>query len=168
MVPLLVQVLPPQVWCVTVPLAQVSKQSEPNYALQIQTRHGRVSVVVVADNYFGADQQQWLERTLSDADAHSVATIVAKHHPVTGQRTGPPAPWQIIQNHKYTLLLAAHDHNYQHPTAFAGRTTVCGLGGANTSHTGFCRVQQGADKKFRFTQYDATGNPGDTWAVDPQ
>ena len=150
-------------------LLKISKQSKPNYALQIQTRKGRVTVVIVADNYFGAPEKTWLEATLTDADAKSVATIVAKHHPVTGSRTGPPGPWQVIQGHKYTLILSAHDHSYSHePTAFAGRTVICGLGGANPNNTGFCRVQQGDDGKFRFTAYDATGNPGDTWSVDPQ
>ena len=150
-------------------LGAVSKQSEPNYALQIQTRHGRVTLVVIADNYFGPDQRAWLERVLSDADSGSKATLIAKHHPVTGSRSGPPAPWQIAQNHKYTLVMTAHDHKYTHSTStLGGRTVICGLGGANASHTGFCRVQQGADGKFSFTQYDVGGNPGDTWSVDPQ
>jgi len=147
-------------------LKQVSQQEAPNYALQIQTRLGRVTLAVVADNFFGATQQAWLESTLADADANSTVTLVAKHHPGTGQRTGPAAPWRIINQHKYSLLLTAHDHNYQHnQTAFSGRSVICGLGGANPANTGFCRVQQTADGLLHFTQYDATGNPHDTWSV---
>ena len=150
-------------------LRQVSKQTSPNYALQIQTRLGRATIVVVADNSFGAADRTWLESTLSEADRNSKYTIIAKHHPVTGSRTGPPAPWQVMQNHKYSLVLQAHDHDYAHnTTAFAGRTVVCGLGGANPSHTGFCRVQQAADGSLQFTQYDVNANPGDTWSVPPQ
>jgi hypothetical protein len=149
-------------------LQTVSKQSAPNYALQIQTRLGRVTVVVVADDFFGTAQQAWLQSTLTDADSGSIATIVAKHHPVTGSRTGPAAPWNVIQGHKYSLLLTAHNHDYEHSTSLSGRSVICGLGGANTSHTGFCRVQQTADGQLHFTQYDANGNPGDTWAVAPR
>ena len=49
---------------------------------------------------------------------------------MTGQRTGPPAPWQIIQNHKYTLLLVAHDHNYQHYLKNGIHYVTTGGGGA--------------------------------------
>jgi len=150
-------------------LKQVSKQTSPNYALQIQTRLGRATIVVVADNSFAAADRTWLESTLSEADRNSKYTIIAKHHPVTGSRTGPPAPWQVMQNHKFSLVLQAHDHDYAHnTTAYSGRTVVCGLGGANPSHTGFCRVQQAADGSLHFTQYDVNANPGDTWTVPPQ
>ena len=73
-------------------LRSVSKETAANYALQIQTRLGRVTVVVVADNFFGAAQQAWLQSTMTDADTGSIATLVAKHHPVTGSRTGPAGP----------------------------------------------------------------------------
>ncbi|MGZ6142232.1 MAG: metallophosphoesterase [Myxococcales bacterium] len=150
-------------------LQQVSKETAPNYALQIQTRLGRVTLVVVADNFFGTAQQAWLQGVLTDADASSIATLVAKHHPVTGSRTGPAGPWNVIQNHKYSLVMTAHNHDYEHDaSALTGRSVICGLGGANSAHTGFCRVQQAADGQLHFTQYDATGNPHDTWAVSPR
>jgi hypothetical protein len=152
-------------------LSQVSQQRAPNYALQIQTRRGRATVVVVADNSFSAVDQAWLEWTLADADLGSAYTIIAKHHPVTGSRTGPAAPWQIISKHKYSLLLMGHNHDYEHKGSNVtpdGRGVICGLGGANVSHTGFCRVQQAADGRLDFTQYDANGNPGDAWSVAPQ
>lgn len=67
------------------------------------------------------------------------------------------------------MILTAHNHNYSHDTAaFGGRSVVCGLGGANAAHTGFCRVQQQPDGRLQFTQYDISGNPGDTWSVGPQ
>src|SRR5207302_8748546 len=113
-------------------LLQVSKQSAPNYALQIQTRLGRLTLVVVADNFFGSAQQAWLQRTLNDADTGSIATLVAKHHPVTGTRIGPPAPWSIIQTHKYSLVMTADTQHYYHDTTPPSRRTViCGPGGAN-------------------------------------
>lgn len=150
-------------------LKAVSKEDAPNYALQIETRLGRVTLVVVADNYFGAAQQAWLSSVLTDADVGSIATLVAKHHPATGSRTGPAAPLNIVLQHKYSLLMTAHDHQYSHDkTNLGGRSVICGLGGANTAHTGFCRVQQTADGQLHFTQYDATGNPHDTWAVAPR
>ena len=46
-----------------------------------------------------------------------------------------------------------------------GRTAICGLGGASTSQTGFCRVQQQADGRLAFTRYDLDGNGLDAWSV---
>ena len=147
-------------------LARVSGQSLPYYALQIQTRLGRATVVVVADNYFDATAQAWLERTLADADRGSKYTIISKHHPVTGSRMGPLGPWQVIQNHQVSLILTAHDHTYTHDKqALGGRTVICGLGGANAAHTGYCRVKQASDGSLSFTQFDVGGNPGDAWTV---
>src|SRR5262249_43405631 len=38
---------------------QVPKQSAPTYALKTQTRLGRITLAVVADNSFGTAQQAW-------------------------------------------------------------------------------------------------------------
>ena len=147
-------------------LQTVSGQSLPYYALQIETRLGRATVVVVADNYFDATAQSWLEQTLADADRRSAYTIVAKHHPVTGSRMGPLGPLQVIQRHKVSLILTAHDHRYSHDTvSFGARSVICGLGGANAAHTGYCRVAQASDGSLKFSVFDATGNPGDAWSV---
>ncbi|MBS2024178.1 MAG: metallophosphoesterase [Deltaproteobacteria bacterium] len=147
-------------------LKSVSRETLPYYALQIETRLGRATVAVIADNFFDATAQSWLESTLADADANSKYTFIVKHHPVTGSRTGPTGPLTVLQKHKYSLILTAHNHNYSHDTSsFSGRSVVCGLGGADTSHTGFCRVQQQADGSLKFTHYDASANPSDTWSV---
>jgi len=150
-------------------LRDVSKKDLPYYSLNIETRLGRVALVVVADKYFDSTAQAWLERTLTEADARAKYTIVAKHYPLTGSRQGPPGVANLIKSHKYSLILTAHNHNYFHERVeYAGRHVICGLGGANPSHTGFCRVTQAADGQFKFTRYDIDGNPGDTWAVGPQ
>lgn len=78
-------------------LKQVSHQDLPYYALQIQTRLGRATFAVVADNYFDAPASRWLEATLQDADARSAYTFVVRHHPMTGSRSGPPGPLQVIK-----------------------------------------------------------------------
>ena len=57
-------------------LKQVSKQTNPNYALQLQTRLGRATLVVVADNSFSAADQAWLTSTLTDADKNSKRTNI--------------------------------------------------------------------------------------------
>ncbi len=147
-------------------LAQVSHETMPYYALQIQTRFGRASFVFIADDFFDAAAQSWLENTLTDADANSVYTIIVKHHPVTGSRMGPTGPLTVLQSHHYSLILTAHDHNYAHNTTqFGGRSVICGLGGANATHTGYCRVQQKSDGTLLFTQYDINSNPGSSWTV---
>ncbi len=150
-------------------LATVSGKTLPYYSVQIATRFGRATLVVVSDNYFDAAAKSWLESTLSDADANSVYTLIAKHHPVTGSRTGPSGATQVILKHKYSLILTAHNHNYSHATAeYGGRSVVCGLGGANTAHVGFCRVTQTSTGQLTLTQYDTSGNPRDSWSVSPR
>ncbi len=150
-------------------LAAISGKTLPYYAVQIATRFGRATLVVVSDNYFDSTAQAWLEATLTDADANSVYTLIAKHHPVTGTRTGPSGATQVILRHKYSLILTAHDHKYSHAQAeYGGRSVICGLGGANVSHLGFCRVTQTSSGQLSFTQYDINGNPGDSWSVSPR
>jgi len=148
-------------------LGTVSHQDLPYYSVDIRTRPGLVRLVFVADNFASQEQQLWLPRILADADQNAVHTIVLKHHPYKGD-TGPGWPWPAINAHRVSLLLTAHEHLYEHDTtALGGRTVVCGLGGANTANTGFCRVQQREDNSLAFTEYDLSGNPRDTWSVPP-
>ena len=150
-------------------LKAVSQQSLPYYKVDVQTRLGLMRLVMLADNYADQTAQDWAETTLAEADRIAKYTIVARHHPVTGSRSGPQWSWSVIQKHKYSLILTAHNHSYSHDAAtLGGRSVICGLGAANSSHTGFCRVQQQADGTLSFTQYDLSGNPGDHWSVGPQ
>jgi hypothetical protein len=154
-------------------LQLVSQKSLPYYKLDFQTRFGLARVVFLADNFADATAQAWAESTLAEADRIAKYTIVAKHHPVTGSRIGPQWSHDVVLRHKYSLILTAHAHDYSHDTsAYGGRSVVCGLGGANTSFTGFCRVQQRADGTLAFTAYDAYGNvrtePSSTFSVAPQ
>jgi hypothetical protein len=149
-------------------LRQVSRHDQPFYKLDITTRLGLARIVFVADNLQSAEQKAWLESTLSEADRIAKYTIIAKHHPIYGSRMGPLWTWQIIQKHKYSLILTAHAHAYIHPTEASGRSVICGLGGASSSATGFCRVKQLATGELRFMKYDISGNPQDSWSVTPQ
>ena len=149
-------------------LPGVSHQTTPYYSIDINTRFGLVRLVFIADNYGSSAAQAWLGSVLTDADAHAVHTIILKHHPYTGSDTGPAWPWPILAQHRITLMLTAHEHDYEHDTsALSGRTVICGLGGASTANTGFCRVQQQDDNSLAFTEYDINGNPLDTWSVPP-
>jgi hypothetical protein len=143
---------------------QVSKQTNPNYSLDIQTRFGLVRFVVLADDYYQQSDIDWADGVLTDADAHAYATIIARHHTVTGTRTGPTWAFPLIDKHKATLILTAHDHqwtntSYARASGPAVPALVCGLGAANASHVGFCRMQQQADGSFRIQHYDTYGNP---------
>ena len=147
------------------PFKAVSQQAGPNYAVDIQTRFGLVRLVVLADNFYTQTDIDWADATLTDADAHAYATIIARHHTVSGTRTGPTWPFALFDKHKATVMLVAHDHTYS--TGAYSRTSggtsvpavVCGLGAANTSHVGFCRMQQQTDGSLRIQHYDAFGNP---------
>ena len=142
---------------------------QPYYFTDVQTGAGLARFVVVADDSWGAAQSAWLSTTLADADARARYTIVARHHPVTGSRNGPGEILNILQQHKYTLVLTAHNHDYEHDTASWGsRSAVVGLGGAG-GYWGFGTVLQNADNTLTFVQRDANGNPiGAAWSVSPQ
>jgi hypothetical protein len=154
-------------------LQALSQQALPYYKLDFATRHGLARFVFLADDYADATAQTWAENTLAEADQKAVYTIVAKHHPMTGSRTGPAWARDVVLRHKYSLVLTAHTHDYEHDTvAYAGRTVICGLGAANPNWTGFCRVRQHGDKTLEFTAYDLYGNvrtnPSSTFVVAPQ
>jgi len=149
-------------------LRQISNQERPFYALDVQTRLGLARIVVVADNVQGAEQRAWLEGTLAEADRIARYTIVARHHPIDGSRSGPAWAWEIARRHKYSLILTAHAHAYAHSGEASGRAVICGLGGASPAATGFCRVKQLATGELRFVRYDLAGDPLDAWSVPPQ
>ena len=142
---------------------------QPYYFNDVRTGAGLARFVVVADDSWSAAQSAWLSSTLADADTHAKYTIVARHHPVTGTRIGTNEILSILQQHKYTLLLTAHNHDYEHDaSAWGGRSTVVGLGGAGGSW-GFGTVLQNADGTLTFVRRDANGNPlGAAWSVSPQ
>ena len=84
-------------------------------------------------------------------------------------RTGAAEILSILQQHKYTLLLTAHNHDYEHDVStWSGRSTVVGLGGAG-GRWGFGTVLQNLDGTLTFVERDANGNPiGTPWSVSPQ
>ena len=135
----------------------------------MQTAQGLARIVVIADDAWNSAQSDWLSSTLADADANAKYTIVARHHPVQGTRSGASSILTILQQHKYSLLLTAHNHDYEHDTVnWQGRSAVVGLGGAGGSW-GFGTVLQNPDGTLTFVERDANGNPiGTPWSVSPQ
>ena len=142
---------------------------QPYYFTDVTTSQGLARFVMIADDSWGSAQSAWLSSTLADADAHAKYTIVVRHHPVQGSRTGASEIVSILQQHKYTLILTAHNHDYEHDTSsWSGRSTVVGLGGAG-GRWGFATVLQNADGTLTFVQRDANGNPlGTPWTVTAQ
>ena len=142
---------------------------QPYYFTDVQTGTGLARFVMVADDAWDATQAAWLSSTLAYADARAKYTIVARHHPVQGSRTGAAETLSILHAHKYTLVLTAHNHDYEHDTtSWQGRSAVVGLGGAGGSW-GFATVLQNPDGTLSFVQRDANGNPvGQPWHVAPQ
>ena len=142
----------------------------PYYAVDIGTSRGLARIVSIADDAWDAAQAAWLEQTLADADLHAKYTIVARHHPVAGSRTGSGDVVATIERHKYTLVLTAHVHAYRHGTDHGGRAAIIGLGGApGVMPPGFATVLQNTDGSLTFTLRDATGNPVQAaWSVQPQ
>jgi hypothetical protein len=145
------------------------QRPQPYYFNDVQTSLGKARFVIVADDSWDGTQADWLASTLADADAHARYTIVARHHPVQGARTGAASILSILQQHKQTLILTAHNHDYEHDlSSWGGRSAVVGLGGAG-GRWGFGTVLQNTDGTLTFVQRDANGNPlGDPWTVSPQ
>lgn len=149
------------------------KRPQPYYFTDVQTAQGKARFVFIADDAWDSTQSAWLSSNLTDADTSAKYTIIVRHHPVQGTRTGTGASGTDIPNlisaHKYTLILTAHNHDYEHDTAtYGGRSTVVGLGGAG-GYWGFATLLQNDDGTLTFVQRDANGNPvGTPWAVTPQ
>jgi hypothetical protein len=142
----------------------------PYYAIDVATFAGLARFVFVADDAYDAVQAAWLERTLADADARARITVIARHHPMSGARSGNPEIVGTIERHRYTMLLSAHLHTYAHGSDHGGRAAIVGLGGApSLSPPGFATVLQNADGSLTFTPRDALGEPVHTaWTVGPQ
>jgi hypothetical protein len=141
----------------------------PYYFTDVTTSQGLARFVMIADDSWDSTQSAWLKSTLADADAHAKYTIISRHHPVQGTRTGASEILSILQDHKYTMVLTAHNHDYEHDTSsWNSRSTVVGLGGAG-GHWGFGTVLQNTDGTLTFVERDANGNPiGVPWSVSPQ
>src|SRR3954471_17427018 len=90
------------------------KRPLPYYTTDVQTSLGLARFVVIADDSWNPAQADWLRRTLADADARAKYTIVARHHPVQGPRAGSPEILAILAEHRYSLILTAHEHGYAH------------------------------------------------------
>ena len=154
-------------------LTTVSQQQNPNYKLDFNTSQGLVRMVVLADNQATSADVAQADAWLTEADTSAKAVFVAKHHTVEpGSRTGPTWVLSLLDRHRVTAVLVAHDHSYRRSAYPRGGglggsvpSVVCGLGAANSSHRGFCRMQQKSDGSFDMIQYDDTGNPGDPLGV---
>ena len=154
-------------------LTTVSQQTNPNYKLDFNTSQGLVRIVVLADNQATPADVAQADAWLTEADASAKAVFVAKHHTVEpGSRTGPTWVLSLIDKHRVTAILVAHDHSYRRSAYPRGGglggsvpNVVCGLGAANSGNRGFCRMQQKSDGSFDMTQYDDMGNPGDPLGV---
>jgi len=147
------------------------KRPRPWYATDVSTSAGLARFVFVADDAWSPEQAAWLEQTLADADQRARYTIVSRHHPVRGSRSGSDAIVQAITQHKFTLLLTAHEHAYAHdPALYGGRTAIVGIGGGPSSAPpGFGTILQNPDGSMTFVLRDLTGNPvGTPWTVQPQ
>jgi hypothetical protein len=143
----------------------------PWYSTDVQTSNGLARFIFIADDAWCVEQAEWLDKLLTDSDKNAKYTIIARHHPMQGPRSGHHPVVQIILRHKYSLLLTAHDHTYKHdPDSFGGRSVTVGVGGGpSASPPGFATVLQNKDGTLSFVMRDIDGNPvGEPWTVPPQ
>lgn len=133
------------------------------YATDVHTSVGLARFVFVADDSWDPAQATWLERVLTDADANGKHTIVARRHPIDGDRNGPQQVINRTLRHKYSLLLTATCARRRH------RSLIGGVGGGPShSPPGFATMQNN-DATLSFVMRDIDGNPvGAPWTVPPQ
>jgi hypothetical protein len=144
------------------------KRPQPYYFADVQTSQGKARFVFIADDSWNDAQASWLSLALTEADAFRY-TFVVRHHPVQGARTGNAQILELIRAHKYSMILTAHNHDYEHDlSTWGGRSAVVGLGGAG-GRWGFGTGLQTLDGSWTFVRRDANGNPlGGAWTVPPQ
>lgn len=153
-------------------LAPIS--AKPYYSFDVDTRFGRATFVIIADNAWDSAQQAWLQSTLTTADTQAKYTLVFRHHP-ENDTTLPTNPtiMSIIRAHKFAMFIAGHSHLYKHAANVdSGRDLVIGLGGAplaiGATWNGHAMVEQQADQRLKVTVYDLSGNTvRDTWYASP-
>jgi hypothetical protein len=154
-------------------LAKLTGATLPYYRFDVTTQAGLAVFLVVADDAWDAAQQSWLTAQLIDADKRAKYTFVSKHHP--DGNTELPAFQEIanlVKQHKYTLFLTGHYHEYKH-YASTPRSVIMGSGGAplatSQSWYGYLTVMQCPDDRIQVTAYDeATGQAQETFSVQPQ
>jgi hypothetical protein len=153
-------------------LAPIS--SKPYYSVDVHTSLGLARFVFIADNSWDSAQQSWLDQTLSDADTNATYTIICKHHPTGDTSLADNLTiLGVIRNHKFSMLLTGHSHEYYHePRADNGRDLVIGNGGApliaGGTFNGYGIVEQKSDGSLVFTMYDvATGAQQDQVTFGP-
>jgi hypothetical protein len=151
-------------------LAPISKL--PYYSFDIQTSLGLATFVIIADNAWSTAQSSWLQQTLTTADTRARYTIVARHHPEgdTSVTTNADSV-QIIRQHKFSLFLTGHSHEYKHMTTDNGRDIVLGTGGApliaGGAFHGYALVDQQGDGNLKVTVFDVSNVQQDSWTVPP-
>jgi hypothetical protein len=145
----------------------------PYYSFNVNTSLGLATFVVVADNAWTTAQQTWLSQVLTTADANAKYTIVARHHPEgdTSVSTNSSV-MTLIRQHKFSLFLTGHTHDYKHMTTDNGRDMVIGLGGApllsaGATYNGYAMIDQQSSGDLQVTVYDLAGSVKDTWSVPP-
>ncbi len=142
-------------------VSQAFSTSTPYYTFDVITPSGVATFVVVADTAWDSTQSAWLDQALTHGDG-STYTIIAKHVPSTNTTDFPTNAdeMQIIEAHKFALLVDSHAHLYDH-TGEGGREVTLGLGGAplanpSTDNYGYGLVEQQTDGTLKVSEYDAT------------
>jgi hypothetical protein len=144
----------------------------PYYTFDVQTPSGRATFVFVADTAWDATQAAWLDTVLGHGDG-STYTIISKHVPSdnTSDFSTNADEMQVIESHRFSLLLDSHSHEYVSGQE-RGREFTLGLGGAPVKHSGddfaYGLVEQQTDGRLKVTIYNATSDtPRDSQVVGP-
>ena len=153
-------------------LAPIS--AKPYYAFNVETQLGRAAFIIIADNAWDGAQQTWLQQALTTADRDARYTFVFRHHPEGDTSvTTNAAVMSIIRQHKFSMFISGHAHEYKHqPNVDNGRDVILGLGGApllgSATWNGYAMVDEQPDGRLKVTVFDLSGGTvRDTWYAAP-
>ena len=153
-------------------LAPIS--AKPYYAFNVETQLGRAAFIIIADNAWDGAQQTWLQQALTTADRDARYTFVFRHHPEGDTSvTTNAAVMSIIRQHKFSMFISGHAHEYKHqPNVDSGRDVVLGLGGApllgTATWNGYALIDEQTDGRLKVTVFDLSGGTlRDTWYALP-
>jgi hypothetical protein len=144
----------------------------PYYTFDVNTPSGVATFVFVADTAWDSTEATWLQNALTHGDS-SKYTVIAKHVPSSNTTDFPTNvdEMAIIEQHRFSLLIDSHTHQYLH-SGENGREVTEGLGGAPLDNTGddwgYGLVEQQPDGSLQVTIYNATSDaPRDQFSVGP-
>lgn len=136
-------------------MLSVIGRTDPYYSFRVDANDGSwtAKFVVIAGNYWNADQAAWLDQAMADPTTY---TFVVRHEGYAANTAPGVTPSEaILAQYPYTLMLAGHVHTFTYDLGH--KEVLTGNGGApleSSVNYGYTVVQRDDDGTIRVTNYD--------------